>query len=120
LRYFVIPATMNISFENPKHERLANDFEALSKKYDKKGQKAAGEIIATLDALKIADSLFDLPPVLRPHPLKVEYKGCFAVDVTRTHRIIFKPNHPNDPNYRIDNPKTIKSIIIIEIYKDYH
>jgi mRNA-degrading endonuclease YafQ of YafQ-DinJ toxin-antitoxin module len=111
---------MNISFENPKHEKLANDFDALSKKYNKKGQKIAEEIATTLTALAAADSLFDLPPGFRPHPLGAEYKGCFAVNVTNTHRILFKPNHQGDPNYRIDNPKSIKSVIIVEIYINYH
>ncbi|MBU6370754.1 MAG: killer suppression protein HigA [Patescibacteria group bacterium] len=73
-----------------------------------------------MDALIAADSLADLPPSFRPHPLKGEYKGCFAADVTNTHRVIFQPNHDKDPNFRIDNPKTIKSILILEIFEDYH
>ncbi len=47
-------------------------------------------------------------------------KGCFAVDVDKVNRIIFKPNHEGDPEYRIDNYKSIKNITIIEIFKDYH
>jgi len=111
---------MNISFENPRHERLANNFDVLSKKYNKKGQRIAEEIRTTLDALAAADSLADIPPGFRPHPLGAQYKGHFAVNVTHTHRILFRPNHPDDPNYRIDNPKTITSIIIVEIYINYH
>jgi mRNA-degrading endonuclease YafQ of YafQ-DinJ toxin-antitoxin module len=111
---------MKISFENPRHERLANDFAALSKKYDKKGQKNAEEIIATIDALRAANSLFDVPPSYRPHPLKAEYKGYFAVDVTKTHRVILKPDHKDDPAFRIDNYKSITAIIITEIFLNYH
>jgi mRNA-degrading endonuclease YafQ of YafQ-DinJ toxin-antitoxin module len=113
-------AKMNISFDDPKHEKLVNDFDELARKFDKKGRKIAQEIIATIDVLRAAITLFDVPPSFRPHPLKGDYKGHFAVDVTRTHRAIFKPNHKEDPNFRIDNYKSIKSIIIVEIFTDYH
>ena len=111
---------MEISFDDAKHEKLANDFRALSRKYGKKGRKIAEEIIATLDVLKAASSLFEVPRAYRPHPLKGNYKGCFAVDVTKTHRVIFRPHHKDDPNFRIDNYKSIVSIEIVEIYTDYH
>lgn len=111
---------MKIAFDNPKHEELVNDFDALSKKYDRGSKKVAVDILATVDVLRAADSLFDVPRAYRPHPLKAEYKGFFGVDVTKTHRNIFKPDHDGDPNFRIDNYKTITSIVIVEIYKDYH
>ena len=78
------------------------------------------EIATTLSALVAADSLFDVLPGFRPHPLGAEYKGHFAVNVTNTHRILFRPNHQGDPNYRIDNPKSITAITIIELYINYH
>jgi len=111
---------MNIRFDDPKHENLVNDFDALAKRYSKRGQKFAEEIIATIDVLRAANSLFEVPPSYRPHPLKADYKGCFAVDVTKTHRVIFKPDHKDDPNFRIDNYKTIRAVIIVEIFVDYH
>lgn len=111
---------MKIEFDNPKHERLVNDFGALSKKFDRGNQRISIDILATIDVLRAADSLADVPRSYRPHPLKAEYKGFFAVDVTNKGRNIFRPNHDGDSNYRIDNPKTITSIIVIEIYKDYH
>lgn len=111
---------MKLDFDNPKHESLINDCDALAKKYNKKGQEIADDILATVEVLRAADTLFDVPRSYRPHPLKTEYKGCFAVDVTKTHRVIFKPNHNGDPNFRIDNYKTITSVVIIEIFKDYH
>jgi mRNA-degrading endonuclease YafQ of YafQ-DinJ toxin-antitoxin module len=111
---------MNIDFDNPKHEALANNYDALRKKYDKKGQAVAAEIIGVIDVLLAADTLFDVPRGYRPHPLKAEYKGCFAVDVTNTHRVIFRPDHDGDQNFRIDNPKSIKNISIVEIYTNYH
>jgi mRNA-degrading endonuclease YafQ of YafQ-DinJ toxin-antitoxin module len=111
---------MKLQFDDPKHERLVNDFQALSKRYDKKGQKNAEEIIATIDVLRAANSLYEVPPSYRPHPLKAGYKGWFAVDITNTHRVIFKPDHENDPGFRIDNHKSITAIIILEIFVDYH
>lgn len=111
---------MKITFDNPKHELLVNDYDALSRRYDKKGGDCAKKIIFTINLLHNAESLFDIPRTFRPHPLQREYKGCFAVNVTKTHRVIFKPNHAGDPNFRIDNPKSIRSIIILEIFTDYH
>lgn len=111
---------MTLEFDNPKHEALINNHEALSKKYNKKGQQSADNILATIEVLRAADSLFDVPRAYRPHPLQAEYKGCFAVDVDDKNRVIFKPSHDGDQNFRIDNHKTITSIKIIEIFKNYH
>lgn len=112
---------MEIDFDNPKHEKLVNDYEALSKRYNKKkGIDTASDILAAMDVLKAANTLAEVPQSYRPHPLRGEYKGTFAVDVDKKYRVIFKPNHNGDPDFRIDNPKTIRKITIIEIYKDYH
>jgi mRNA-degrading endonuclease YafQ of YafQ-DinJ toxin-antitoxin module len=112
---------MNIDFDNPRHEKLANDYEALNKRYNKKkGVDSASDILTTLDLLKAAITLADVPPSYRSHPLKGPYKGCFAVDVDKVHRVIFKPNHDGDSDYRIDKYQSIKNILIIEIFKDYH
>ena len=111
---------MDIEFDNPKHEALINNHEALSKKYNKNGQDHGTEIITAMDILSAADTLFEVPRSYRPHPLKGEYRGFFAVDVNKKERIIFRPNHGGDPNFRIDNYKAISAILITEIFKDYH
>lgn len=112
---------MNIVFDNPKHERLVNDNDALCRRYNKKkGIDSASAILIAMEVLRSADTLAEVPSAFRPHPLKAEYKGCFAVDVDKVNRIIFKPDHDGDSNYRIDNHKTIKNICIIEIFKNYH
>ncbi|MFA6365181.1 MAG: hypothetical protein WCW78_02155 [Candidatus Paceibacterota bacterium] len=111
---------MKIDFDNPKHEVLVNSYEILCKKFNKSGVDNAVDILDTINVLSSADTLFDVPHSYRPHPLKGEYKGCFAVDVNSIHRVIFKPNHNGDPDFRIDNFKSIKAILIIEIFKDYH
>lgn len=113
---------MDLVFDNPKYEMLVNDFDKLSKKYDKKGQKNAEEILGTVDVLRAARTLSDVPRSFRPHSLQGEFKGYFAVDVTDSHRIIFRPieNKQENPDFRIDNLKTITKIEITEIFKDYH
>ena len=111
---------MKIEFDNPKHEALLNDFASLCRRFNTKSDDYATEILDTVKVLHFADSLFDLPHTYHPHPLQREYKGCFGVYVTKKHRIIFKPNHAGDPDFRIDNFKSIKAIVIIEIFTDYH
>lgn len=111
---------MDLSFENTSHERLVNDPDALAKKFDRKHSGASMDILAALNILHAAPSLADVPRTYRPHPLKGGLKGSFAVDVDKTHRVIFTPDHDGDEHFRIDNFKTITAINIIEIFKDYH
>lgn len=115
---------MKIEFQNPRHEALVNDYGALCKKYNSKEYPEAGDgILVAMDGLKAAPTLYDVPwSPFRPHSLEKErkYKGCFTVDATKIHRIIFRPNHDGDPNFNIRNLNTINSIIIIEIFKNFH
>jgi plasmid maintenance system killer protein len=108
---------VTIDFDNPKHEELINNYDLLSKKYS---PTEADDILATFAILDSADSLYDIPHTYHPHPLNGEYKGCFAIWVTKTHRTIFKPNHNGDPNFKIYNYKSISSITILQIYCNYH
>lgn len=115
---------MNIQFDRSKHEALVNDHKALSKKYDRPGKPGpsnADEILDTLNALYAADTLAEVPPrPYHPHPLQGDRKGYFAVWVTKKDRMIFRPDHKDDPNFRIDKFKTITSIVITEIFENYH
>lgn len=111
---------MEISFDNPKHELLINNYDSLCRKYDTREINYATEILDTVNVLYAADALSDVPPSYRPHPLHGEYKGCFAVNIDKKYRVIFRPNHNGDDNFRIDNHKSIKKISIIEIFKNYH
>jgi len=112
---------MLLSFATPKLQKLANDSIALTKHVAKqKAHCTADDVLSVLNELMAADSSFDLPPSLRPHPLKGNLKGYFAVDVSDTHRIIFRPDHDGDTEFRIDNFKTIKRIEISGICVDYH
>lgn len=112
---------MNIEFATLKLEGMANDVAKLEKLIRKqKAHCTADDILERLNVLASADSMADIPPSLRPHPLKGGLKGRFAVNVSETHRIIFRPDHEGDPEFRIDNRNTIKRIIVEELCKDYH
>ena len=87
----------------------------------KKAPCTADEVLETLDGLAAADTLFDLPDVpFHPHPLSGKLKGSFSVWINKKARIIFRPDHADDPAFRIDNPKTIKRIVVDELCIDYH
>mgnify|MGYP001495091158 CR=1 FL=1 len=112
---------MNIEFATAKLESTANDFAKLEKLCRKqKAHCTADDILERLNVLASADSMADVPPSIRPHPLHGNLKGKFAVDVSKTHRIIFRPDHEEDPDFRIDNRNTIKRIVVEELCADYH
>lgn len=112
---------MKIDFDTAKLESIANDSVKLSKLCKKqKSNCDADDILNVLNYLLAADSMAEIPHSLRPHPLQGNLKGRFAVRVSKTHRIIFRPNHDDDPSFRIDNRNTIKRIVIEELCKDYH
>ena len=113
---------MTIKFATQKEQDAANDGQKLAKYLSRKKANCQPiDVIAVLDALAAAPSLSDLPPrPFRPHPLKAERKGQFAVWINKKERITFIPDHEDDENYRIDNYKTITKIKITELYVNYH
>jgi proteic killer suppression protein len=112
---------MNIRFATDKLEKTANDFAMLDKLCCKqKAHCTADDILERLNVLDAALSMADIPSTLRPHPLQGSLKGSFAVNVSNTHRIIFRPDHEDDPDFRIDNRNTIKRIVVEELCIDYH
>ena len=112
---------MVISFVDDRTERIANDIAELDKLCRKQNAHCtADDIVQTVNELEAAESCADIPQPLRPHPLKAEWKGFFAVDVSKTHRLIFRPDHDDDPDFRIDNHRTIKRIVIVKLCIDYH
>ncbi|MGB4762260.1 MAG: hypothetical protein WBP12_02785 [Candidatus Saccharimonas sp.] len=112
---------MKISFETPKHEEMANDQVKLDRWCPKKAPCTGQEVRLTLDTLSAAETLFDVPKTsFHPHPLTGKYKGYFSVWINKKSRIVFRPDHAGDSEFSIDNYKTIKSIIIVELCIDYH
>lgn len=89
----------------------------------KLGDQVAGRMKDLLFEIWSSDSLADLSrvPGARPHPLKGERSGQFAVDVTRSVRIVFEPDHdplPSLPDGGIDRSKITR--IRILFVGDYH
>lgn len=112
---------MNIRFATNKLEEIANSYAKLDKLcYKQKAHCTADDVLEQLDILYAAESMADIPPTLRPHPLQGSLKGKFAVNVSKTHRIIFRPDHEEDLGFRIDNRNTIKRIVVEELCIDYH
>lgn len=112
---------MKIEFATDKLEEIANEYAKLSKLCKKQNAHCtADDILEVLNILASADTMGDIPPSIRPHPLKGRLKGKFAVDVSKTHRIIFRPDHADDESFRIDNRNTIKRIVVEDLCKDYH
>ena len=118
---------MIIEFATKKIERAVNsanvddmiELERIIRR--KKAPCTSDEIIETLDALYATSSLYDLPArPFYPEPLKGSLKGSFSVRINKKARIIFRPDHADDPAFRIDNPKTIKRIVVDELCIDYH
>ncbi len=112
---------MNIRFATNKLEQIANDSAKLDKLCRKQNAHCtADDILEQLNILDAALSMGDIPSTLRPHPLKGSLKGSFAINVSNTHRIIFRPDHEDDSDFRIDNRNTIKRIVVEELCVDYH
>lgn len=110
---------MEITFNDPKLEKLANDF--------KKCQKEMGQIRAKLynkrlGDLRNADALEDvryLPG--RYHELTGDRKGQWACDLDQPYRLVFGPHEkpiPTDKDGKYTWLK-IKGVEIIEI-TNYH
>jgi mRNA-degrading endonuclease YafQ of YafQ-DinJ toxin-antitoxin module len=121
-----------IEFSSQKLEDIANGeidgtYSKLAKHIKGKSPIRVDDVIAALDVLSAAPSCYDIPRSYRPHPLEGKLKGSFATDILTgkagrgKYRIVFRPNHGSDDlDYRIDNFKSIKKIIIDDIGADYH
>ncbi len=107
---------MEVSFENPRHEKLVSDLSKLKKKYKGNGIN----ILKRLKDLQDAPNPMELPPSCNFHALKGNMNGLFAVDINPSgkrgkERMIFRPCN----EYATDMRK-IEIISICELCKDYH
>lgn len=102
---------MDIEYKN---NRLKRSCEQASASYGQQAKK----VVQRLDQLYAAIDLTDIQKirVLHMHPLEGEWKGCFAIDVNESRRIIFEPIGSFD----ILDYKTITRIKILEVNIDYH
>lgn len=103
---------MDIHFDSNRIKKLLTN-ERLLKKYH---GKEFNNIVNRLKELEAASNLSHIPhlPPPRRHKLSGDYSGCFAVDVSKNKRLIFKSF-----NQQWIELTDITAIIIIDI-KDYH
>lgn len=104
---------MKIEFKNNKIEKSANDYKRLDREF---GNEKSKLIQKALSYLNSSENLNSVPDTIRPHPLKGNRKGYFAVDTKYPYRIIFKPIE----DFIITDYSTIKSIEITDLNCDYH
>ena len=104
---------MEIVYKNKKLQKLAENHKKL---YQKFGKDCGELIILSLVYLSASASLLNIPPAIRPHPLKGKLNGKFAVDTKHPYRLIFAPIG----EYNINDYSTIKSLMIIDLNCNYH
>lgn len=103
---------MEIHYGSNKIRKLLND-KRLLKKYFAKEFEAITMRLKEFEAVSNLSRISHLPPPRR-HKLSGNYSGCFAVDISKNKRIIFKPLKEEWIEL-VD----ITAIVIIDI-KDYH
>ena len=99
---------MKITFKNKKLEKSFLDSKKLIKKY---GSENSRKIAMVFSHLQAANSLKEIPPAIRPHPLKNNRQGQFSTDLKHPYRLIFIPDGEHD----INDYSTVKEVIIVEI-----
>jgi|JI10StandDraft_1071094.scaffolds.fasta_scaffold14215_2 proteic killer suppression protein len=108
---------MIISFQNPDLEQLCTQQREATKRLGAPGFRKLRARLADLDA---AETVRDLTTG-RPHPLKGDRAGQFAVDLVGGLRLVFRPTEdppPLDANEATDWSQ-VRSICIVFI-GDYH
>lgn len=109
---------MKISYSNDKLKRLCEERRVAERKL---GQGCARKLRARLSDLEAAKRVSDLVAG-RPHPLKGDRNGQFALDLTGGKRVVFSPDHSPFPTK--DDGKSIDwscvVLVRIEFIGDYH
>lgn len=108
---------MDIDFKDRKLRRLCEQSAIAQQKL---GKPCARRLQARLADLAAACSVTELPAG-RPHPLKGDWAGCFALDLANGKRLVFEPDHepvPEDQDGAID--WSVVTRIRIVYIGDYH
>ena len=79
---------MYIEFKSTKLKRQCEQVEEGTRAW---GRQIAHKVIRRINALKAADSIYDLSPLppVRCHALKGPRQGQYAIDVGERHRLVF-------------------------------
>ncbi|VAX11639.1 hypothetical protein MNBD_GAMMA26-32 [hydrothermal vent metagenome] len=108
---------MDITFINDKMKRLSENHRVAERQF---GAACARKLRVRLADLEAAATVSDLVAG-RPHPLKGDRQGQFAVDLAGGIRLVFEPNHnpcPRLDSKAIDWPRVTR--IRIVFIGDYH
>lgn len=112
---------LQITFDNPRLQKLANNKKELTKKY---GDKVAAGVQRKLTQLQAFDNLAKVPttPPFSRHNLNTKYKGCVGIDVlgrANPMRIVLKPIDEEGNQVSLENYKEVTKVVVIFI-GDYH
>jgi len=116
VNYYLLP--MEINF---KHKKLKDLCEQAQLAQRNLGSKMARKLQARLADLLAAPSVAELPQADRPHPLKGDRAGEFALDLVHPKRLVFEPDHnpvPRKDDGGIDWSRVTRVCIIW--IGDYH
>lgn len=108
---------MEIHFKDKNVRKLCEKQGDAEKEH---GANCARKLRARLSELEAASRVTDLLAG-RPHPLKGDRAGQFALDLAGGKRLVFTPDHdpcPTHPEGGID--WTQVTIVLIECVEDYH
>lgn len=110
---------MHIEFASNKLGRQMESEAALRKAFGSRAKRLQMRLGVLKNAACLADVPTDPPP--RCHPLKGEYEGCYAVDVSGNWRLIFEPilAPPSDGKSTEVNLAEVTAIRILDVV-DYH
>ena len=107
---------MKISYENNNLKKLLSSENNLIRKYNKEVSDKVYQRLAYLRNVPNLEKVSPQAPYRR-HKLKGNYKNYYAIDITKTLRLVFAPPiECRDSEY---NLKDIQEISIIKI-EDYH
>lgn len=108
---------MNVSYDDEHVEILCKHTKEAVKKLGKESAKKLQRRLNELHAATVVSELV----IGRPHPLKHDRAGQFAVDLHKGTRLIFRPTH-QPPPLKADGSidwSQVAEITIIET-EDYH
>lgn len=111
---------MTIEFDTKKLEKTFADEKAIKRTY---GNRAAAVMrrLAELDAAETLEDMYAIPAANCHELTGAERRGCFALDISRNYRLIFRPTEQPPPvldDCGIDRQE-VRSVTLIQI-EDYH
>jgi len=115
---------MEIRFTNKKLKEISLDEELLLVHARTNGIENPVSVVPKIKLalwhLASADTMYDMPEYFRPHPLVTDLKGHYGMNVTRSHRLVVKPDHADEPEFNWENIKSIRRVVVTHLCNDYH